>query len=65
MRSREAMGDRGYRAGLAQILVEGGHPDANLARAEAAIGRAARIASRASIESHPWSSRMANAIDGG
>src|SRR3954447_14202760 len=35
------MGDRGYRAGMAQILVEGGHLDANLARAEGAIGRAA------------------------
>jgi predicted amidohydrolase len=35
------MGDRGYRVGLAQILVEGGRPDANLCRAEGAIGRAA------------------------
>src|SRR3954471_10031629 len=35
------MGDRGYRAGMAQILVEGGRPDDNLARAEAAIDRAA------------------------
>ena len=29
------MGDRGYRVGLAQILVEGGRPDDNLDRAEA------------------------------
>jgi predicted amidohydrolase len=35
------MSDRGYRAGMAQILVEGGQPDANLTRAEGAIGRAA------------------------
>ena len=31
----------GYRAGMGQILVEGGQPDANLARAEAMIERAA------------------------
>lgn len=31
----------GYRAGMGQILVEGGEPDANLARAEAMIERAA------------------------
>lgn len=30
-----------YRAGMGQILVEGGRPEANLARAEAMIGRAA------------------------
>src|SRR4051812_47788772 len=41
MRSGGAMGDRGFRAGMAQILVEGGRPDANLGRAEGAIGRAA------------------------
>src|SRR3954452_10485621 len=35
------MGDRGYRAGMAQFLVEGGRPDDNLGRAEVAIGRAA------------------------
>lgn len=31
----------GYRAGMGQILVEGGQPDANLARAESMIERAA------------------------
>src|SRR3954451_13912824 len=35
------MGDRGYRAGMTQVLVEGGRPDDNLGRAEGAIGRAA------------------------
>src|SRR4051812_22406181 len=40
------MGDRGYRAGMAQILVEGGQPDANLARAEGAIGGAAAAGCR-------------------
>src|SRR3954468_8158291 len=39
-RVRGAMVDRGYRAGMAQILVEGGRSDANLGRAEGAIGRA-------------------------
>lgn len=34
------MGDGGYRAGMAQILVEGSQPEANLGRAEGAIGRA-------------------------
>ncbi len=32
---------RGYRVGMAQILVEGGRPDANLGRAALAIGEAA------------------------
>lgn len=32
---------RGYRVGMAQILVEGGRPDANLGRAVRAIGEAA------------------------
>ena len=32
---------RGYRVGMAQILVEGGQPDANLGRAVRAIGEAA------------------------
>jgi predicted amidohydrolase len=41
MRPGEIMGERSFRAGLAQILVEGGRPDANLARAEGAIGEAA------------------------
>src|SRR3954453_21770035 len=35
------MGDRGYRAGMAQVLVEGGRPDDNLGRAGGASGRAA------------------------
>jgi predicted amidohydrolase len=43
------MGDRGYRAGMAQVLVEGGHPDANLARAEGAIGRAAAEGCRLAV----------------
>ena len=32
------MGFAGYRAGMAQILVEGGRPDANLGRAVREIG---------------------------
>jgi predicted amidohydrolase len=35
------MGSAGFRLGMAQILVEGGRPEANLARAEAAAARAA------------------------
>jgi predicted amidohydrolase len=35
------MGDSDLRVGMAQILVEGGRPEANLDRASAAIGRAA------------------------
>jgi predicted amidohydrolase len=41
MRSGEIMGERSFRAGMAQILVEGGRPDANLGRAVQAIGEAA------------------------
>src|SRR3954464_9214221 len=33
--------NRGYQVGMAQILVEGGRPDADLGRATRAIGRAA------------------------
>lgn len=35
------MAEHRYRVGMAQLLVEGGHPGANLGRAVAAIGRAA------------------------
>ena len=38
-----------FRIGMAQILVEGGKPDANLDRAEAAIGRAAALGCRAVV----------------
>src|SRR5215210_1608511 len=41
MRERAVMGERGYRVGMAQILIEGGQPDANLGRAVRAIGEAA------------------------
>jgi predicted amidohydrolase len=34
------MGERSFRVGMAQILVEGGRPDANLGRAVRAIGEA-------------------------
>jgi predicted amidohydrolase len=35
------MGARGYRVGMAQVLVEGGRPEANLERAVQAVGEAA------------------------
>src|SRR5262245_20304632 len=42
----EKMGERGYRVGMAQILVEGGQPDANLGRAVRVIAEAAESGCR-------------------
>jgi hypothetical protein len=40
------MGTEGYRVGMAQILVEGGRPEANLARAADAVREAAAAGCR-------------------
>src|SRR3954467_8064638 len=46
MRSGEIMGKQSFRVGMAQVLVEGGRPDANLGRAVHAIGEAGALGCR-------------------